>query len=174
MADQLAKRRAKKASRPIYFQVRRLVDPATGEEVGALIPHHRIDQRLMRERSYRVGDELRADLKKPRNVKFHRLVHALGGLVVDQIEAFQGLGCHDAIKRLQRETGICCEVQTIELPGIGKLDVSVAQSLAFDEMDEGEFYRLWQGICRHLCDRYWPGLNQDQIETMIDLMPEAV
>lgn len=172
MADLPKKRQAKKA-RPVYFAVRRLVDPATGEEVGALVPRHRIDQRLMRERNYRVGDELRADLKKPRNAKFHRLVHALGGLVADQIEAFQGMGCHDAIKRLQRETGICCEVQTIDLPGIGKLDVSVAQSLAFDEMEEGDFYRLWQGICRHLCERYWPGMTEDQIGQMVDLMPEA-
>lgn len=162
-----------KKSRPVYFQVRRLVDPATGEELGALVPRHRIDQRLMRERNYRVGDELRADLKKPRNAKFHRLVHALGGLVVDQIESFQGMGCHDAIKRLQRETGICCEVQTIELPGVGKLDVSVAQSIAFDEMEEGDFHRLWQGICRHLCERYWPGMKPEEIEAMAELMPEA-
>lgn len=167
-----AKKRKPK-SRPVYFQVRRLVDPATGEEVGALVPRHRVDQRLMRDRGYSVGTELRAELKKPRNARFHRLVHSLGGLVADQIEAFHGMGCHDAIKRLQRETGICCEVQTIELPGFGKLDVSIAQSLAFDEMEEGDFYQLWKGICRHICERYWPGMTEEQIVQMVDLMPEA-
>lgn len=162
-----------KSRRPVYFEVKRLVDPATGEEVGALVPRHRIDQRLMRERGYRTGDQIRAELKKPRNVKFHRLVHALGGLIADHIEAFQGDTCHAVIKRLQRETGICCETQEIELPGLGKLEVKVAQSLAFDEMDEGQFFELYRGICNHVCARYWPGMTPEQIESLVDLMPEA-
>lgn len=173
MTAQAAKRKPK-PKRPVYFQVRKLIDPATGEEFGCLVPRHRIDKRLMKERGYRVGDELRGTLTKPRNAKFHRLVHALGGLVADQIEAFQGVGCHEVIKRLQREAGICCETQEIELPGIGKLEVKVAQSIAFDEMEEGSFYELWKGICNYICATYWPGMEPEQIESMIDLMPEAI
>lgn len=169
----MATPKSRKSKRPVYFQVRRLVDPATGEEVGALVPRHRIDQRLLRERGYRVGDELRADLKKPRNALFHRMVHALGGIVSDHVEEFTGVDCHEVIKRLQRESGICCEIQDIELPGLGKIQVKVAKSIAFDEMDEGEFRALWQGICRFICDRYWPGMTEEQITEMANLMPEA-
>lgn len=164
---------AKKPSRPIYFVIRRLVDPHTGEEVGALVPRHQIDRRLMRERAYRIGDDLRADLKKPRNVKFHRMVHALGGILADHIEDFHGMDCHAVIKRLQRESGICCEEQEVDIPGVGKLVIKVAMSLSFDDMDEGAFYQLWQGICRHIAAKYWPDFTEEQISSMVDLMPEA-
>lgn len=166
-------KKAKKSSRPVYFVIRRLVDPATGEEVGALVPRHQIDVRLMRERAYRVGDDLRADLKKPRNARFHRMVHVLGGILADHVEAFTGMDCHSVIKRLQRETGICCEEQDVDIPGIGKLVIKVAMSLSFDEMEEGEFYQLWQGICRYVSEKYWPDLSEEQISDMADLMPSA-
>lgn len=66
--------------------------------------------------------------------------------------------------------GICCEVQSIDLPGFGKLNVSVAQSIAFDEMDEGAFRELYKGICRHICARYWPTLTPEQVADMAKLM----
>lgn len=84
--------------RPIYFVVVQAIDEKTGERFGALRPLNAVDQRAMRERKYAVGTEVRAELKKPRNVKFHRLAHALGALVVDQIDAFVGLTAHDALK----------------------------------------------------------------------------
>lgn len=163
----------KKDPRPVHFKIKRLIDPATGEEIGALVPLHGIDKRLMRERAYRVGDELRADLKKPRNPKFFRLVHSLGALVADHIEAFHGMDCHAAIKRLQRESGICCEEQEVEIPNLGKLVIKVASSISFESMDEGAFHQFWRGICQHIIATYWHGIEQQRIDEMVGLMPEA-
>lgn len=42
--------RAKRASRPIYALCLRLVDPATGEEIGAFAPSDDIDRRLAKDR----------------------------------------------------------------------------------------------------------------------------
>jgi hypothetical protein len=165
--------KAKKAIKPVYLVVRRLVDIDTGESVWALAPRSGIDSRIMRERNYRAGDMLRADLKKPRNYKFHCLVHRLGELVKDNIEEFAGMEAHAAIKRLQREADVCCEEQEVEIPGFGKLVIKVAQSIAFDQMEEGAFYQLWQGICRHIAAKYWPDFTEEQISSMVDLMPEA-
>lgn len=158
---------AKRARRPVYFTVERLVRPETGESVGALVPRYGCDVREMRARKYNVGTELRAELKKPRNPKFHRLAHALGQLVVDQVEGFDDLSAHDALKRLQRESGIQCESQEIELPGFGKLTANVARSMAFDELDEGEFAELFEGVVRHIRAKYWPTLTDDQIEQFV-------
>jgi len=47
--------RAKRASRPIYATCMRLVDPTTGEELGAFVPLHEIDRRLAKDRGYRAG-----------------------------------------------------------------------------------------------------------------------
>ena len=47
---------AKRARRPIYLRVTKLVDPVTGEEVGALVPANDIDRRLLRERRAELAD----------------------------------------------------------------------------------------------------------------------
>ena len=91
MSSPLAKAKAKRARRPIYLLVRKLVDPETGELVGALVPANMIDQRLLRERKFNVGREVRAELKQSRNPAFHRLAHALGHLLVDNVDGFEAL-----------------------------------------------------------------------------------
>lgn len=197
MADQLATRRKRKERRHILFRVERAVIESTGEVVGALVPRFATDRRLMRDRGYRLGDDLRAELSKPRHLGQHRRAHLLGGLAVAQLEGFEGLDQHAAIKRLQRESGVCCEVEQIDaapvvtailaaaetmlgaaaarmlqavLPEIKQIDVLVPQSLAFDRMEQGEFELFYAGICQHLAERYWPDCDQQQIEQMAELM----
>ena len=145
----------KRKARPIYLTVQRLVDPRTGEEIGALVPAHPIDQRLLRERRFTVDREVRAELKQPRNVAFHRLAHALGHLLVDNVEAFRDLGAHEALKRVQRDAGVCCEPFEIDLgPALGKVQAMQARSLAFDEMDESEFRAFFDGITAYIAGHY--------------------
>lgn len=184
----------------IYLTVRELMDPDTGELVGCLVPSSAVDSRIMRDRKFRKGIELRGEIKRPRNAKFHRLVHALGILMVDHVEGFSDFDAHEAIKTLQMEANVCCETQTINaspvvsavlkaaeqllgpvatkmlqavLPEIKQIEIRVAQSLAFDEMDEAEFRRLFDRICRYVAETYWPDLDEETIQAMADLMPEA-
>lgn len=171
MQKEMTPRRRK--PQPVYLRVMKLVDPETGESIGALVPRFTTDQTIMRERGYRTGSLIRAELKKPRNVRFHRLVHGLGQLVAEHIDDFTGMQAHAVIKRLQRECGVCCEEQDVDIPGFGKLVVKVAMSIAFDEMEDGDFHQLWKGICLHIADKYWPDMTPDRAEHMIDLMPEA-
>ena len=93
-------------------------------------------------------------MKQPRNVAFHRLAHALGNLLRDNVEAMQGLTGHDALKRVQRESGVCCERIEIDLGPLGKVTVMQARSLAFDEMDEDEFRVFFDGITAHIGEHY--------------------
>jgi hypothetical protein len=161
-------KRAKPARRPMWVRVMRLVDPSTGEEVGAFIPAHHSDASEMRARQLRVGDVLRADFKKRRNPMFFRLAHALARHVAENNDGFEvevaAEDWHKVLKRLQREAGICCEEQEIELPGFGKLVVKVAESLSFDTMDEIEFDRVFRGLADHICRTYWPQSTPEAIE----------
>ena len=68
-----------------YFEVRRMIDPATGEEVGCLVPRSQSDRRMLRDKAIKTGDVVRLPVRKPRNEKYNRLAHALGALVVEQI-----------------------------------------------------------------------------------------
>lgn len=159
MTSPLSKAKAKRAKRPVYLVVRKLIDPETGELVGALVPANLIDQRLLRERKFNVGREVRAELKQSRNPAFHRLAHALGHLLVDNVEGFEGLDAHGALKRVQAASGICCEPLEIDLGPLGNVSVQQPRSIAFDEMDEAEFGEFFRGICDYIDRHYLSGLT---------------
>lgn len=183
--------------RHIMFRLVERIDPETGELEMVLSPRFATDRRILTERRYRLGDDLRAELSKPRIVSQYRKAHLLGALVVAQIDGFERETQHSAIKRLQRESGICCDIETVDagpvidsmiraancmlgeriatflgkhLPKIRWLNLLTPQSLAFDSMEQGEFERFYAGICAHLVEHYWPNLDQEQIEDMAELM----
>ena len=196
MADQLAIQRKRKDPRHIMFRV----ESATlrsGVRCAVLVARFATDRRLLKERGYRVGDELRAELSKPRILGQHRKAHLIGQLCVEQLEGFEREDSHSAIKRLQRESGICCELQTIDaspvveailaaaqtllgaavtkmlravLPEIKTIEVSVPQSLAFDRMEQGAFEQFYRGLCGYVCAEYWPHLTADEVAAMAELM----
>lgn len=146
-ATQKAKRKLR--DRDVRVTVARMIDPDTGEMVGCLRPTHPIDIRSMRERRFTVGKELRATLRQDRNPMFYRKAHVLSGWLADNVEAFAGLSQHDALKRLQELSGIGVEAAEYDLPGIGKLTRTEAESLNFADMDEGRFNELWSGADGH-------------------------
>jgi len=155
------KLRAKRSRRPIYMIVRRLVDPETGERIGALVPAHPIDRRLMKERKFAVDREVRAELKQPRNVKFHRLAHAVGNLLVENVEKFRDMSGHDALKEVQRESGVCCDRIDLNLGALGVVQVNQARSLAFDELDEDEFGSFFRGVVGFIDENYHSVMTAD-------------
>lgn len=151
--------KAKRARRPIYLLVDRLMDPDTGEMIGCLRPANAIDQRLLKERKFRIGREVRAELKQPREVWKHKLIHKIGGLLVDHVDEFAACDSHEAIKRVQRKAGVCVEER--EIPGTD-LVIREAKSLAFDEMEHSEFEQLFEGITQYIGDHY-AGVMLDEV-----------
>ena len=149
MTTALKKAKRKLRDRDVRFTVARMVDPDTGEMVGCLRPSHPVDVRSMRERKFHVGKQLRATLRQDRNPKFYRKAHVLAGWLADNVEAFAGLSQHDALKKLQELSGVGCEAVEYDLPGIGKLTRTEAESLNFADMDEGRFNELWSGADGH-------------------------
>lgn len=173
--------RAKRARRPIYLVVAKLIDPNTGALVGALVPADDVDGRLMRDRKFRIGRKIRAELKQPREEWQHRLIHKIGHLMVDHVEGWEQLEAHDAIKRLQLDANVCCEMVELDatpvisavldaceallgagarkvlagvLPEIRTIPVKRAESLSFDEMEQARFQELFDGLTEYIGRRY--------------------
>ena len=141
-------------------------------EKGALVPAHDAAREALRARGFKVGDVLLADLTKPRNAGFHRLAHAIGRLVTENVEAFAGMDGHAALKRLQAESGLQCESRMLDLPGLGGAMIVTPKSIAFDAMDEGEFRGLVRGLCRFIAQKYWQSCTPEEIENMAQAMVE--
>lgn len=173
IAQEIKTKRKAKKNIHAYFVVRRMIDPTTGAEVGCLVPSSKTDRAILRERGLKTGDRVRCPVRKPRNEKFNRLVHGLGKLVSAQVDGFSGMSAHEAIKKLQADSGVMCESVVYQIPGVGSLTRSEPRSLAFDEMDDGEFAEFWRGICAYIVRTHWSTLDESAIETMIDLMPEV-
>lgn len=120
----------------------------------------------LREKGVRIGDLVFVEMKKPRNPKFHRLVHAFGEILVQNIEAFEALNSHSVLKRLQIEAGVGCDEMAVIFPGIGPCTYRIPRSLSFESMDEGEFSEVFEGFCRHVCKAYWPSMTPEAVEEL--------
>jgi hypothetical protein len=137
---------------------------------GGLVPADNYAESQLRIKKLKIGDVIGAQITKLRNPKFNRLVHKLGILVTQNIEAFSGLDAHKAIKRLQIEGRIACDEIGVMVPGFGMVIQFIPRSLSFDSMDEAEFNDAAKQICRLIADRYWPSLDPEQIEQMAGCM----
>lgn len=200
MTQPKARRQKKHKDRPVYFVVRTMVDPETGEMAGCLVPSSWADNQLLRERKLKTNDLIRATLHNPRNTKFHRLVHQLGTLVRENIDGFERMDSHAVIKQLQMDSGVYCQQKEVNakpvvdavlsaatemlgvaaarmfhavLPDIETVEIAAPKSIAYDCMDESDFRQFWEGICQHIIDRYWPTLTEEQITEMAELMPSS-
>lgn len=137
---------------------------------GGLVPADQCAEGQLRTKKFRVGDVVGAEIRKLRNQKFNRLVHRIGQLVATNIEAFNGLDAHVCIKRLQIEGRIACDEIGVLVPGYGMVIQFIPRSMSFETMDEAEYHDCARQICRLIAERYWHGLEPEQIEGMADLM----
>lgn len=139
-------------------------------EKGALVPADAAALRELRERGYKVGDVLVADLVLPRNPEFNGLAHKLGALIAENIEAFDGMKAHDVLKRIQVEAGIECDETVTDVPGLGRMVFKQPRSLSFYSMDQGEFYGFTKQVCEYVAKTYWPSVPPARIARMADCM----
>lgn len=139
---------------------------------GCLLPADNYAAGKMRERGYHMGDLVKADITKPNNPGFHRLLHRIGQLCARNIDAFAGMEPHKVLKRIQIEGNIACEELGIRIPGIGMAIQRIPTSLSFDSMDDGERHEVARAMCRHIAEQYWPDMAPEKIEEMADSMVE--
>ena len=92
----------------------------------------------------KVGDIVAATISKPRNPGFHRLAHALGKLLADNLDEFDGMEAHGVLKRLQIEGNIACNAIAVVFPGVGPCEYRIPQSLSFASMDETAFREVFR------------------------------
>lgn len=141
---------------------------------GALVPSDDFAAERLRQRGYHLGDELSAELRKARNPRFNRLVHQLGQLLIQNVEAFAlYTDAHKVLKRLQIEADIACDHVAILVPNLGMVEQRIPLSLSFETMEEGAFKQVHAAFCKHIAATYWPDLKPEQIEEMSGLMGYA-
>lgn len=137
---------------------------------GCIVPADEYTKNKLKARNYSIGDVVSVQISKPRNPKFHRLVHGLGTLVVENIEEFEGMDSHKALKRLQREGMIECDEFMFKVPGCGMVTQYVPRSLSFESMSEEVFAGVYKQICGVIVKMYWPKETSERVAQMAEMM----
>lgn len=137
---------------------------------GGLIPADAYAEQRLREKKYRVGDILAAVLTKSRSYGTHKHAHNIATLCVRNIEEFSGYAnAHEALKRLQIESGAACDEIGVKIGGEWQA-YRIPRNFSFDSIEEGEFNEAVKVICRYICSEYWQDMEPWQVEAMADLM----
>ena len=136
---------------------------------GCLAPADSLSEARLRAKGYSIGDIVFAEIRKPRNPAFHRLAHALGALVADNIDEFEGMSPHAVLKRLQLESGIGCESIAYKINGMSIVQ-RIPLSLSFESLDQTQFEAVYSAMCRHIAERYWPSLTPERVAEMAEMM----
>lgn len=139
---------------------------------GGFAPADRYTQDELRDKGFHLNDLVYAQITKPRNPQFNRLVHAFGRLVSENIDGFEHLDSHSVLKRLQIEGNIACKEIGIIFPGLGPTTYRIPKSLSFASMDEAEFSDTFKQFCRYVAEKYWKDLDPSQIEEMAQVMAQ--
>lgn len=137
---------------------------------GALIPADDLALQRLRQRGYALGEEVACEVHRARNPGFWRLAHGLGTLIVANLDSFDSLDSHRALKRVQWEANIACDEMGMNVPGMGLVSVRIPRSLSFENMEQGEFYEVYTQMCRYIRATYWPQLPEGEVERMAELM----
>ena len=139
-------------------------------ERGALVPADEHARKVLRDRNYDFGDIVFAEIRKPRNPKYHRLAHALGKMVADNVDDFEGMPAHRVLKRLQLECGAGCDEIGYRIAGQMVVQ-RLPKSMSFESMDQYAFAEFYRQICHHIGKTYLGGMTADQVAEMVQLMP---
>lgn len=160
----------KKDKRPVWLRLEHLVRPETGESVLAFVADSAMDACALKERGYRRGDLVTAELFKDRNPKFYRLAHAMAKFVRDNTDDFADSTVHDTLKKLQLRADVECEEREIVMNlgsfGEHKALAKVPRSLNFMDMDDGDFRPVFEAIRDYVARVYYPDWTDLTIEEM--------
>lgn len=149
--------RAKTRREPLYL---RFTPHGTFEPASALYAQ------MLRERKFRVGDLVRAELTKPRYPKHHRLVFATLRKVVENLDS--GITEYQLLSILKIKMG---RVETMVDSGTGKV-YYIPESIAFDAMDEGAFSVFHRDLCRIISRDYLHGMTPEAVAELAEMMSD--
>jgi hypothetical protein len=171
----------KPTERVVGFVWTRVAIPETGESVLALVAAHPIDKAICRERQYRPGDMMLADLFKERNSRFYRLAHQLATFVRNNVDEFAlERSSHKVLKALQVAARVECDEaeedidELLDLGSLGQHRITrhvqkwVPRSLNFTDMDDAQFAVVWEALCDYVAATYFPDWSQAQIEEAVE------
>lgn len=115
-------------------------------------------------RRYRIGDQVMIEVRKARNPYFHRLVMGLIHKLAENRDEFNGdteKALYVLKVKLGRATIFAMDEHTTGW---------IPESIAFENMDEGEFHIFFDDLCFLLANDYWADMTREQVRAMAEIL----
>ncbi|MES2488534.1 MAG: hypothetical protein V4607_01995 [Pseudomonadota bacterium] len=159
---------AKRSADAIYAKVM---------EDGSFVAADDISASHLRRKKIRRHSIVRLVVSQPRDYPKWKKAHELGTYIANNLEDFSKFqlpnnrtDSHGALKHLQALSGVECEESFVKLSTGDNMMIRTPRSLAFDEMEEGQYQAAYSGFCQYLIDKYWHDLTENQIANMASLV----
>lgn len=111
------------------------------------------------------GEIVAIEMKRPRNVKHHRLFWALMTLVHENMDHERYPTVEDLVAAVKIAAGLRTR---IELPN-GDVGF-IPGSIAFHKMDQAGFDAFYDKVCDLLAKHFLPGVTSDELKHEVPLM----
>ncbi len=130
---------------------------------GALRP---ADERAEEEfRKIKAGDLVMVDVKRPRNLAFHRKYFGLLDLVLNALPE----GTYGNVDQLHEGLKLALGYRTpIKL--LDGTDAYLPGSISFAKMSQAEFERFYDDVCNFLCKNFLPGVKPGNLKSQLSEM----
>jgi hypothetical protein len=129
-----------------------------GHRKGFFAADH-VSAAKLKQRAFRLGQTVSVEIRVPRDPTQWRRAHALGDFLIQNTDEFANYtDAHHVLKRLQLEGNIECD--SIAIRGdFGLLEHRVPRSLAFENMDQIVFNRVYAEFCKLIQRKYVEGFD---------------
>jgi hypothetical protein len=111
------------------------------------------------------GEIFQVEIKRPRNIKHHRMFWVLMGLVHDNLDHDLYPTVEDLVAAVKISAGLRTR---IELPS-GEVGF-IPGSIAFHKMDQDEFSKFHDRVCDLIAKHFLPGVNTDDLRREVEIL----
>jgi hypothetical protein len=111
------------------------------------------------------GELVQVEIKKPRNIRHHRLFWALMTVVWQNLDQDR----YPTVEDLAAAIKIAAGLRTrIELPN-GDVGF-IPGSIAFHKMDQTEFSEFYERVCDLIAKHFLPGVTSEELKGEVEIM----
>ncbi len=111
------------------------------------------------------GEFVQVEIKRPRNIRHHRMFWALMTIVWDNMDQERYPSVEDLVAAVKISAGLRTR---IELPN-GEVGF-IPGSIAFHKMDQAAFSDFYDRVCDLLAKHFLPGVTADELRNEVALM----
>jgi len=110
----------------------------------------------------KLGDVVKVEIKRPRNLAHHRKFWALMNLVFENQEHYESV--ENMVAAMKTAVGHCDFMPSKD----GNTMIAIPKSIAFHKMDQTEFETFYENCLNVIAKHFIPGIDKDDLRKEVE------